>query len=125
MLVIIGILFASIASPPLSTLENGVFDTVVCRTMELFFVLLCIAFIFDLPLKSHIRDTSLYDNILFQTNHVTEYTGENGIDRFDETDFDNDDKAASLAVSDHRPGPPFTLMLTMIKGGAKCFDVYV
>ena len=52
-------------------------------------------------------------------------TGENGIDRFDETDFDNDDKAASLAVSDHRPGPPFTLMLTMIKGGTKCFDVYV
>ena len=38
-------------------------------------------------LKSHIRDSSLYDNIFFQTNHVIEYTSENGIERFDETDF--------------------------------------
>ena len=56
-----------------------------------------------LPKKSYIRDTSLYDNIFFQSMHVTEYTGEAGIDRFDETDFGNNDKAASLAVSDHRP----------------------
>ena len=34
---------------------------------------------------------------------VTEYTGQNGVDDFDVTVFDNDDKAASLAVSDHRP----------------------
>ncbi len=59
--------------------------------------------LFDFPQKSHIRDSSLYDNIFFQKNHVTEYTGSRGIDRFDETDFGNDDKAANLAVSDHRP----------------------
>ena len=57
----------------------------------------------NLPQKSHIRDTSLYDNIFFQSFYVTEYTGNSGIDRFDETDFGNDDKAASLAVSDRRP----------------------
>ena len=59
--------------------------------------------LFDFPQKSHIRDSSLYDNIFFQKNHVTEYLGRSGIDRFDETDFGNDDKAANLAVSDHRP----------------------
>ena len=59
--------------------------------------------LFRFPQKSHIKDTSLYDNIFFQTNHVTEYTGESGIERFDETHFANDDAAASLAVSDHRP----------------------
>ena len=59
--------------------------------------------LFQLPEKSHIKDTSLYDNILFQASYVTEYTGNSGIDRFDETDFGNDDEAASLAASDHRP----------------------
>ena len=59
--------------------------------------------LFQLPQKSHIKDTSLYDNIFFQTHHVTEYTGDSGIERFDETHFGNDDAAASLAVSDHRP----------------------
>ena len=59
--------------------------------------------LFQLPQKSHIKDTSLYDNIFFQTHHLTEYTGDSGIDLFDETDFGNDDAAASLAVSDHRP----------------------
>ena len=59
--------------------------------------------LFQFPQKSHIRDSSLYDNIFFQKNHVAEYTGRHGIDRFDETDFGNDDKAANLAVSDHRP----------------------
>ena len=59
--------------------------------------------LFQLPQKSHIKDTSLYDNIFFQTHYLTEYTGDSGIDRFDETDFGNDDVAASLAVSDHRP----------------------
>ena len=47
--------------------------------------------LFQLPQKSHIRDTSLYDNIFFQTHHVIEYTGESGIDRFDEIHFGNDD----------------------------------
>ena len=60
-------------------------------------------YLFRLPEKSHIRDTSLYDNIFFQTDHVTEYLGRSGIDKFDETDFGNDDTAANLAVSDHRP----------------------
>ena len=59
--------------------------------------------LFELPQKSHIRDSSLYDNIYFQMDAVTEYLGRCGIDRFDETDFGNDDKAANLAVSDHRP----------------------
>ena len=59
--------------------------------------------LFELPQKSHIRDSSLYDNIFFQTDFVKEYLGRSGIDRFDETDFGNDDKAANLAVSDHRP----------------------
>jgi hypothetical protein len=59
--------------------------------------------LFQLPKKSHIKDTSLYDNIFFQSIHVTEYTGKSGIDHFDETDFGNNDKAASLAVSDRRP----------------------
>lgn len=59
--------------------------------------------LFQLPQKSHIRDSSLYDNIFFQSDHVTEYLGNSGIDKFDETDFGNDDRAANLAVSDHRP----------------------
>jgi len=59
--------------------------------------------LFELPQKSHIRDSSLYDNIFFQKNNVKEYLDRSGIDRFDETDFGNDDKAANLAVSDHRP----------------------
>ena len=59
--------------------------------------------LFQLPQKSHIRDSGLYDNIFFQTDYVTEYLGSSGIDKFDETDFGNDDTAANLAVSDHRP----------------------
>ena len=59
--------------------------------------------LFQFPQKSHIKDTSLYDNIFFQKDHLTEYLNRSGIDRFDETDFGNDDKAANLAVSDHRP----------------------
>lgn len=59
--------------------------------------------LFALPQKSHIKDSSLYDNILFQASALTEYTGKCGIDRFDETDFANNDKAANDAVSDHRP----------------------
>ena len=59
--------------------------------------------LFRVPQKSHIGDSSLYDNIFFQTDYVTEYTGDSGIDKFDEMDFGNDDTAAKLAVSDHRP----------------------
>ena len=59
--------------------------------------------LFQFPQKSHIRDSSLYDNIFFQENYVKEYLNRSGIDKFDEIAFGNDDKAASLAVSDHRP----------------------
>ena len=59
--------------------------------------------LFRLPQTSHIKDASLYDNIFFQTDNVTEYLGRSGIDKFDETDFANDDDAANRAVSDHRP----------------------
>ena len=59
--------------------------------------------LFDFPQKSHIKDSSLYDNIFFQKDNVREYLNRSGIDKFDETDFGNDDKAANLAVSDHRP----------------------
>lgn len=59
--------------------------------------------LFDLPQKSVIFDTNLYDNIWFQMDHVKEWTGIKGIDKFDEFQFANDDKKASLAVSDHRP----------------------
>ena len=59
--------------------------------------------LFQFPQKSHIKDSSLYDNIFFQKDSVKEYLNRSGIDKFDETDFGNNDKAASLAVSDHRP----------------------
>ena len=59
--------------------------------------------LFQSPQKSHIGDSSLYDNIFFQKVHVTEWVGKSGIDKFDETDFGNNDSAANLAVSDHRP----------------------
>ena len=59
--------------------------------------------LFQFPQKSHIKDSSLYDNIFFQKGSVKEYLNRSGIDKFDETDFGNNDKAASLAVSDHRP----------------------
>jgi endonuclease/exonuclease/phosphatase family metal-dependent hydrolase len=51
--------------------------------------------------KTTISDASLYDN--FWWGSVLEWTGESGIDRFDEAVFGDDDDAASLAVSDHRP----------------------
>lgn len=44
-----------------------------------------------------------YDNLWFQSDFTNEYTREWGIYKFDEELFANDDKAASLAVSDHRP----------------------
>jgi len=60
-------------------------------------------YLFKLPQKSHIKDSSLYDNIWFQSKYLSEFTGICGIDRFDEELFGNNDKLASLAVSDHRP----------------------
>lgn len=55
------------------------------------------------PIKTTVTDTSLYDNFWFETRHVREFTGKTGVWNFDETMFDNDDKQAKLAVSDHRP----------------------
>ena len=75
-------------------------DTIAYRNLM---ALPSMTHVFQLPQKSHIRDSSLYDNIFFQSDAVTEYLGRSGIDKFDETDFGNDDKAANLAVSDHRP----------------------
>ena len=59
--------------------------------------------LFQLSRTSNIKDSHLYDNIFFQTNYVTEYLGNSGIDKFDETDFGNDDRAAYSAVGAHRP----------------------
>ncbi len=59
--------------------------------------------LFNLPQKTVIYDSSLYDNIWFQSKYLKEYTGICGIDHFDETDFGNDDAMASIVVSDHRP----------------------
>ena len=59
--------------------------------------------LFRLPATTNIANTKLYDNLWFQARYVREYAVEKGVDRFDETDFHNDDVAASLAASDHRP----------------------
>ena len=59
--------------------------------------------LFKCPQASTISTQKLYDNIFFQTKHLTEYTERSGINHFDEDQFGNDDDAASLAVSNHRP----------------------
>ena len=59
--------------------------------------------VFAGDVQTTISDASLYDNFWWEPAYVTEWTGESGIDRFDEAVFANDDDAASLAVSDHRP----------------------
>ena len=53
-------------------------------------------------IRSHIRDTSLYDNIFFQIMHVKEYTGKSGVFYFDEVIFEGNDGKAG-GISDHRP----------------------
>lgn len=53
-------------------------------------------------IPTSIKDT-LYDNIWFQAHFPKEFTGTYGIIKFDEVLFGNDDKKASLTVSDHRP----------------------
>ncbi len=54
-------------------------------------------------LRTTITEASLFDNVWIPTAAGTEYAGRFGIDRFDQRVFGNDDDAASLAVSDHRP----------------------
>lgn len=46
---------------------------------------------------------SIYDTIWYQEQHLSEATAYFGIYPFDEAIFDNNDKLASLVVSDHRP----------------------
>ena len=59
--------------------------------------------------KTTITDTSSFDNIWLPPATMSEYAGGDGspgvveIYPFDEIDFGNDDRAASRAVSDHRP----------------------
>ena len=59
--------------------------------------------VFTGAIRTTISDASLYDNFWWDPDHVAEWTGAAGIDRFDESVFGNNDEAASLAVSDHRP----------------------
>jgi endonuclease/exonuclease/phosphatase family metal-dependent hydrolase len=56
-----------------------------------------------LPQPGTTISDSPYDNIWIDPAATREYLGSWGVVRFDETEFDNDDRRASLAVSDHRP----------------------
>jgi endonuclease/exonuclease/phosphatase family metal-dependent hydrolase len=56
-----------------------------------------------LPQPGTTINDSPYDNIWTDPSATREYLGAWGVVRFDETEFDNDDKRASLSVSDHRP----------------------
>lgn len=59
--------------------------------------------LFQPPLKTTISDDSLYDNICFEKQHVSVFLEKQGVVNFDEAMFNNNDDAAKLAVSDHRP----------------------
>lgn len=52
---------------------------------------------------THISSTSTYDQVFLGTGHTTEWLGTFTVHRFDEALFGDDDTAASLACSDHRP----------------------
>ncbi len=51
---------------------------------------------------TNLSSKETYDNILIEPKHTTQWQG-SSIVRFDELYFSNDDRAASAAVSDHRP----------------------
>ena len=53
-------------------------------------------------IPTSIKD-KLYDNIWFQSHFTKEFTGKYGIIKFDEVLVGNDDKKASLMISDQRP----------------------
>ncbi len=54
-------------------------------------------------LMTTIQDSSSYDNIWYSPEHTNEFDHRYSVIRFDEFLFNNDDAAASRAVSDHRP----------------------
>jgi len=55
-------------------------------------------------LKTNIYDSLSIDNIMFQDRYTArEYAGKCGVLKFDVHMFGDDDRAARLAVSDHRP----------------------
>lgn len=51
---------------------------------------------------TNLSSRETFDNILYNARYTREWSSA-GVIRFDETCFANDDKAASAAVSDHRP----------------------
>ena len=55
------------------------------------------------PVKTTIGDVSLYDNVCFVAKFLTEYGGDHGVVKYDQTDFHNHLDVAKLAVSDRRP----------------------
>lgn len=66
--------------------------------------------LYDLPGMRAVNRTipttiygSIYDTIWYQEQYLSEATAFFGVYPFDEAIFDNDDKLASLVVSDHRP----------------------
>lgn len=67
----------------------GVFNSVGFRTLN--------------TAPTNLGSSEVYDNILLNPNFTREWLGVVDVVRFDETHFANDDKAASSAVSDHRP----------------------
>lgn len=52
---------------------------------------------------THISSTSTYDQVFLGTGQTTESLGIFTVHRFDEALFGDDDAAAGLACSDHRP----------------------
>ncbi len=54
-------------------------------------------------IPTHISSHSTYDQVFISLDATSEWTGEYGIFAFDEEFFNDDDQAANLAVSDHRP----------------------
>jgi deoxyribonuclease-1-like protein len=59
--------------------------------------------VFTGGVRTTISGASLYDNMWWDHRFVGEWAEVLGVDHFDEAVFGNNDTAASLAVSDHRP----------------------
>jgi endonuclease/exonuclease/phosphatase family metal-dependent hydrolase len=52
---------------------------------------------------TNLSSTEIYDNVIIDPAATKEWAGRVGLVRFDETRYDNDDRAAAEMVSDHRP----------------------